>query len=175
MHPYDKDELSPMVKLIKHEEFSKLTDLDMFYTEEQMNFYMADRKDHIRVYVPRGYLTDGATVPEALQRFFPVWDVYYQAAVFHDYLCEYLTIYVNGVATKITRTEADAIFNRIMKHINTPVLKRKLVYAGVVSYSHFKAIVYPSAQKIKHEYEDKIREDLDMRDKAREDQKKKTA
>lgn len=165
----EKDKISKMCLLVKHEEASKAFDLDLFYTDEPLDFYM----DNIRVYVPRGYLTDGATIPKALRCLFPVWDTYYQAAVFHDYLCEYLTVYVNGFATKITRSECDRIFERIMIHLGISLVKRKVVAAGVITYSHFKSIIYPSATLTKRDYEDRIRERLDMRDKARLDQKKK--
>lgn len=175
MEPFKKDSITKMVLLVKHEESSKAFGMDLYYTDDYMYFHMADKHDHVYVHVPRGFLTDGATVPKIFQSLFPVWDTYYQAAVFHDYLCEYLTIYINHIPTKITREEADRIFSRIMRHLNVSPIKRSLVSAGVVAYSHFKSIVYPSATQTKRGFEDNIRLGLDMRDMAREDQKNKTA
>lgn len=175
MVPYTEDNIDPMVLLVKHEKASEAFGTDLFYTDEHMNFRVADDNHHIYLHVPRGYLTDGATVPESLQAWFPVWDSYYQAAVFHDYLCEYLTIYIDGVPTRITRTEADEYFNRIMKVLHVAPLKRVMVSTGVKVYSHVKSIVNPSATRHKRAYEDEIRKQMVIRDKAREDQKKKTA
>lgn len=173
MKPFAKTRLTKMSILVKHEEASKAFGFDLFYTEEPMWFEIADPKDQIYLYVPRGFLTDGASVPKALRTFFPVWDDYYQAAVFHDYLCEYLVKYVNGEAVKITRSEADKLFHDIMKFQGINKLKRDVVFSGVSVYGHFKSIIYPSATVTKRKYEDDIRVMLDMRDKAREDQKKK--
>lgn len=167
--------ISPMVKLIKHEAASEAFGNDLYYTDDHMYFYTTHAGFEVVIYVPAGYLTDGATVPKFLQNYFPVWDTYYQAAVFHDYLCEYLTIYHKDdwSPIQLSRVEADHYFNEIMKLLHVNPVKRKLVNAGVVTYSHFKSIVYPSANTNKRAYEDKIREDLKMRDLARENQKKK--
>lgn len=173
--PYSENKITPMVKLIKHEEASKAFGYPLFYAESDMWFDVVDPVDNVRIYVPRGYLTDGATVPKLLQGMFPVWDDYYQAALFHDYLCEYLVIYVNGVETKISRSEADKYFNIIMKHLNIGAVKRNLVYNGVRFYSHLASIIYPSATVTKRKFEDEIRVRLSYADKAKADQKKKTA
>lgn len=175
MKPFTQNRLTKIGVLVKHEQASKAFDVDLFYSEEPMWFEIADSKDRIYIYVPRGFLTDGASIPKYLQKLFPVWDNYYQAAVFHDYLCEYLVKYVNDVPVKISRSEADQLFNDVMKFQGINAVKRKLVIAGVVTYGHVKSIIYPSATLTKRKYEDEIRAMLDMRDKAREDQKKKTA
>ncbi len=166
--------LTPMVKLVKHEEASEAFGCDLFYTDADMHFLTRHGDIDAFIFVPRGYLTDGATVPKVLQTFFPVWDTYYQAAVFHDYLCEYLTIYKREDMSpiKLTRTEVDMYFNELMKYLNTNPVKRKLVYSGVVAYSHFKSIVYPSANMTKRQFENEIREQLKMRDLAIQNQKK---
>lgn len=169
--------LTPMVKLIKHEEASKKFKIDLFYTEENMHYFTMHGDKEVMLFVPRGYLTDGATVPKSLQKYFPVWDTYYQAAVFHDYLCEYLTIYTRKemIPIKLSRTEVDFYFDELMKRLNTNPFKRKLIHAGVVAYSHFKSIVYPSVNADKRYYEDQIRKEMDKLDLIREEQKKLTA
>lgn len=166
--------LSQMVNLVKHEEASKVFGRELFYTDEKIYFITELNGSRISVIVPEGFLTDGVTVPKILQGLFPVWDSYYQAAVIHDYLCEYLTVHAgyNLTDLKITRTEADEIFNDLMKFLKINPVKRKLVNAGVILYSHFKSIVYPSADVTKRKFEDEVRKQLVMRDKAKEDQKK---
>lgn len=167
--------LSPMTKLVKHEKASKAFGRDLFYTDNPMFYRKIIDDKEIVVHVPRGFLTDGASVPKVLQKLFPVWDSYYQAAVFHDYLCEYLTVYTGFIKmtpTAITRTEVDKLFNELMKELGINAVKRKLVNAGVVLNSHVNSIIYPSATKVKKDMEDEIRADLDMRDIARANQKK---
>lgn len=169
--------LSPMVKLIKHEEASRVFNRDLFYTDEEMRFVTDHNDEEITIIVPVGFLTDGATIPKVFQKLLPVWDTYYQAAVFHDYLCEYLMVYLGDtlIPLKITRTTADAIFNKLMKILNTNPIKRKIVNGGVVTYSHVKSIIYPSALITKRKFENEIRADLVYRNLARENQKKKAS
>lgn len=161
MKPFTKTRLTTLAGMVHHPEASKAFDLDLFYPISDMYFEIADPKDQIYLYVPRGFLTDGASIPKILQGLFPVWDDYYQAAIFHDYLCEYLTKYVNGKAVKITRSEADKLFSDILVYMGINTVKRKLVIAGVVSYSHLKSIIYPSATPTKRAYEDAVRIKLD--------------
>lgn len=172
-----KSTLSPMVKLIKHDEASRVFERDLFYTNEEMRFVTDFNGEQITIIVPAGFLTDGATAPKVLQKLLPVWDTYYQAAVFHDYLCEYLIVYLGDtfIPLRITRSEADAIFNKLMKILNTNIIKRRLVISGVVAYAHVKSIIYPSALITKRKFEDEIREGLVFRDLARKNQKKKAS
>lgn len=170
---YTVDKITPMVLLTKHDKASEAFGYDLFYTDADMYFEVADRYKKIYLFVPRGFLTDGASIPKPLRGLFKVWDDYYQAAVFHDYLCEYLTIYVDDQPVKISREECDKYFEKIMKHLNINSVKRKIIYAGVDFYSHVASIIYPSATTLKRSFEDQIRKSLEMRDKAQRDQKKK--
>lgn len=158
--------LPPMVKLIKHEKASEAFGMDLFYTEKDMTYETKYGDMDVVIYIPRGFLTDGASIPKSLQSFFPVWDTYYQAAVFHDYLCEYMTVYVKDTLTpiKLSREEVDLYFNEIMKKLNTNPVKRKLVFGAVKTYSHVKSIVYPSATQAKRDFENSIREEMDFID-----------
>lgn len=169
---FTRDNLTPMVKLIKHENASSSFGYDLFYTDDDMYFEIADRFTKIYLFVPRGFLTDGASIPKPLRGLFKVWDDYYQAAVFHDYLCEYLTIYVDDRPVKISREQADLYFEKIMRFLNINAIKRKLIYTGVHFYSHVSSVIYPTASTLKRSFEDEIRRGMVMRDKAREDQKK---
>lgn len=164
MKAFNENSLTEMVGVIHHPEASKAFDCDLFYTLQPMWFNIADPLDKVYIYVPRGFLTDGASIPKIFKPWFPSWAEYTQAAVFHDYLCEYLTIYVNDVATKISRSECDEYFNMIMKHLNINTVKRKLIHSAVVLNSHVMSIIYPSATVTKRDYEDKIRVELDALD-----------
>lgn len=174
MQTFEKNTISKMVLLTRHDEASKAFGTELFYTDEPMHYFTRHAGFNVVIQVPRGFLTDGATIPKAFQKFLPVWDTYYQAAVFHDYLCEYLTAYrlPDMAPMKLSRSEADKYFGEIMKVLNTNPIKRKIVHGAVVAYAHAKSIIYPSATMTKREFENRIREDLDMRDLARENQKK---
>lgn len=146
-----------MSELIHDIKASHDFDTDMFYTTQDMWCIMEGAK----IYVPRGFLTDGASVPKMFQGLFPKFGEYYQAAVFHDYLCEYLTIYKDNKPVKITRVDAENYFKAIMKHLGVPQWKRTILFGAVRINSNVKSIIYPSATLTKREYEDKIRAKLD--------------
>lgn len=86
------------------------------------------------VCVPTGFLTDGASVPRVLWNIVPPWGMHGQAAVMHDYLCEYGLI-SNGTSYElITRKQADDIFLKGLVDLNINSFSRTLMYAGVSAY-----------------------------------------
>lgn len=88
------------------------------------------------VYVPKGYLTDGASVPKVFWNVIPPWGKYGQSCVLHDYLCEY-PYYFNGMeSTTINRKKVNDIFNDAMKAAKIPSTKRKMIYSGVEFYRY---------------------------------------
>ena len=87
-----------------------------------------------RIEVPKGYLTDGATVPRLFWSLVPPWGAYGQATVLHDWLCEYMGYYDNGFWTKINRKEVDEIFNQAMKDLGVKSSTRSLMYNAVKLY-----------------------------------------
>lgn len=96
------------------------------------------------VTIPKGFLTDGASVPRLFWIFFPRWSIYGQAACVHDFLCEYLLIKERGVIKKITRKECDLLFLKLMKDGGVSRLKRNLMYAGVALYRKLSIVRDPS-------------------------------
>lgn len=72
--------------------------------------------------VPKGFVTDLASVPRVLWRILPPFGAYDHAAVVHDFL--YRT---NGV----TRAEADAVFREAMVMTQVGRVTRWLLYTGV--------------------------------------------
>ncbi len=72
--------------------------------------------------VPRGFVTDFASVPWVLWTFLPSWGKYGKAAIIHDY------IYQSHVRT---RKEADEIFYEAMLVSGTPERKAKIMFWGV--------------------------------------------
>ncbi|CAL7913863.1 DUF1353 domain-containing protein [Fusobacterium necrophorum subsp. funduliforme] len=75
--------------------------------------------------VPKGFVTDLASVPRVLWIFFPPFGRYTPAAVVHDYL------YSEINDTAINRELADRIFDYIMKELGVPFYKRSSMYRAV--------------------------------------------
>lgn len=107
---------------------------DHWVVKKQFHFAVDGNPDKV-VVVPKGYLTDGATVPRLFWGLVPPWGEYGQAAVLHDYLCEYLTYQDYGATISVTRKEADLIFKRSMEELNVGVLTCSTMYAAVRVYA----------------------------------------
>lgn len=103
------------------------------------------------VSIPTGYISDGASAPTITFAIVPPWGVYGQAAVLHDYLCEYGIINNldgSGV-TYINRKRADEIFLEAMEDLDVPYIQRTLMYWGVCLYRTINQIRKPRKDPIK--------------------------
>lgn len=98
-------------------------------------YYIGNKEDNTYIYIPKGYLTDGATAPKWVRRWIPAWGNYGGAAIVHDYLCEYLEMRSQGELICITRAKGDYIFYEAMKVLGVPFVKRSLMYLAVRVYS----------------------------------------
>lgn len=78
------------------------------------------------IVVPRGFETDGASVPRIMWRLFPPFDGDYDAAaVLHDY------VYRNSLKLGFTREQADTLLRDGMVATHTARWKRCAIYYGV--------------------------------------------
>lgn len=102
-------------------------------------YYIGEKSDNNYIFVPSGYLTDGATAPKWVRRWLPAWGKYGGAAVVHDYLCEYLEMRSQGQKVSITRARSDYIFYEAMKVLKVPFAKRAAMYLAVRLYSIYVA------------------------------------
>lgn len=134
-------------------EGSKLLNKSYWLVRGGFRFYIGTLEDDCWVNVPDGFLTDGASVPQILWSLIPPWGAYGQAAVLHDYLCEYLSITRNGVPERITRETADEIFNAAMLVLEVPTATRKTLYAGVTAYRRIAGTQLPSSTAEKRRVE----------------------
>ena len=64
--------------------------------------------------VPKGFETDGASIPRIFQSLLPIWDKYSRAAIIHDYLYYGLKTF-NPHKEGLTRKQADYVFLEAMK------------------------------------------------------------
>lgn len=131
---YDKE-----VGIIYSIEKSKSYLRDLWTTNEDFTFYIGEVVDQRYVTVPKGFLTDGASVPRFFWSIFPPWGVYGQAAIVHDYLCTHKRLSMNGDKDRmilLTQREIDDIFYDAMKAAGTPIWQRAIIY-GCVKVWHF--------------------------------------
>lgn len=85
--------------------------------------YQGDRETFV---VPKGFVTDFATVPAIVVWLFPKYGKYTLAAILHDYLCaEGITL---GL---VSGRDTDGIFRRVMRELGVPVMRRWLMWTGV--------------------------------------------
>lgn len=115
---------------------SKKLKKDYWVVKKDFIYFIDGSKDNY-VYVPSGYLTDGASVPRLFWNIIPPWGKYGQCCVLHDYLCEYN--YYKSYSTadqeyKLTRKNVNKIFNQAMIAIEVPTFTRTLIYNGVELY-----------------------------------------
>jgi len=99
---------------------------------EQMNWivwkdigWVPDESDGpgvVRVDVPKGFVTDLATIPSYLWAFLQKTGRYGNAAIYHDWLCW---------EQNCTREEADRTFDRAMLNMGVDAVTRNLIWAGV--------------------------------------------
>lgn len=107
---------------------------DYYEVTESFKYYIDDAAT-MWVYVPAGFLTDGASVPRPFWWLIPPLGRYAQAAVVHDILCERGVAYKDGVAYHVDRKEANDIFYHAMKVLGVPKIQRKLMYWAVAAYN----------------------------------------
>jgi Protein of unknown function (DUF1353) len=85
-------------------------------------------EEYQKLTVPKGFVTDFASVPWLATLILPKWDLYGQAAIVHDFLywahiCE--------------RDEADQILDFAMKDSSVHLPKRKAIYLAVSFFGDF--------------------------------------
>lgn len=98
---------------------------------EQPFIYEVGAKGSGRVIeVPKGFMTDGASVPRFLWAVLPTWGSYSRAAVIHDYLL-YCLARGEPHPEAPTREAADLIFDEACCVCNVPILLRWLLSIGV--------------------------------------------
>lgn len=106
---------------------------DYWIVKKEFRYYVdGDLSRYVEI--PRGYLTDGATVPRLFWGLVPPWGKYGQAVVLHDWLCEEMGYWNYGRWEALTRREVDHIFNAAMREINVPHATRNIMFQAVRAY-----------------------------------------
>jgi hypothetical protein len=93
--------------------FYAFVDMDYFGLLSELSWTRSPPSD-APLKVPRGFVTDFASVPRLFWSFFPPIGRYGYAALFHDYVYW---------LQEISRAEADAVFRDTMKELGVPPWK----------------------------------------------------
>jgi len=88
-------------------------------------FYEAD--DGTIYNVPKGFITDGASIPRIFWRIYLPYGLYIEAAVLHDYL--YRTETVN-----VTRKQSDDLMEEAMIWCKVNIVDRKTIHIMVRTF-----------------------------------------
>lgn len=75
--------------------------------------------------VPAGFTTDFASVPRVFVWLLPRYGQWTQAAVLHDYLWD------RAEAGEMSKFDADGIFNRALRELGVPYLRRWVMWTAV--------------------------------------------
>jgi hypothetical protein len=87
--------------------------------------------------VPKGFMTDGASMPRPLWWFLPPWgDRATVAAVFHDFACEALKAGA-AVVDGENRPACDRLFRLALSDLGVAAWRCWLCYFGVRAYSNW--------------------------------------
>ena len=140
-------------KVSYSKEASERLGRDYWLVTEGFSYYIGKKGSNQWVHVPAGFLTDGASVPQPLWSVIPPWGPWGQAAIVHDYLCEYLSITVDGKPQAISRQYADLLFLEMLIVLDVPELNRKMMYSAVDAYTATLASGEPSSTQDKRAME----------------------
>lgn len=123
-----------------NKEFTAALKASYWNTNENYVFYLGVKHSNEWVVVPRGYATDGASVPPAFQTILPVFGKDGACAILHDWLCEYGFVWhrnpLTGEVTKrfLTRLEIDNIFLEALGVVGIEPRTIELVRIGFIAH-----------------------------------------
>ena len=89
---------------------------------EPFEYHVGELGSKEIISVPKGFVTDLASIPRVIWSFLPPHDTYGKAAVIHDYC------YVHAINSK---EWADNVFYESMGVLGIPKWKRKIMYWSV--------------------------------------------
>ena len=136
---------------------SLMLEKDYWYLKYPLKVDITMGSDLYEIPIPKGYLTDGASVPRILWSICPKWDKSHKAVILHDYLCEYRIVTINGSPTQISREEADKIFLLALKDEGLSKLKYSLMYGAVRTQATITGGRFVELNKVKLQLEDELR------------------
>ena len=97
------------------------------------------QEDSAFVRVPKGFVTDFASIPRFLWQFLPQWGLYGWAAVIHDYLY---------TSQRMPRWKADRVLLRVMEICRVPRWQRYVIYGAVWFFGCWVWLLHERARKL---------------------------
>lgn len=137
---------------------------DYWVVRESFVYYIGAMDSNKFVIVPKGFLTDGATVPWLLRLLVPRMGRLSQAAVLHDYLTE--TYYVKDVSSQgirnlpITRKKIDEIFYEALRVLEVPKIQIVTIRLGLSIFRFFRRPTQPKDNRMKKHLEEQFAKQL---------------
>lgn len=117
-------------------EYSARKGKDYYKVLESFSYYIEGKDgEKTWIVIPKGYRTDGATVPRIFWGIIPPWGKYGPAVIVHDYLCDGNPVLVNGKEYVMGRKEADQTLREAMRILKVPKYQRWSIYGGVRLYA----------------------------------------
>lgn len=148
--------------LISYSQIAKaVLGADYWMVAEAFIYYIGSMHSGRYVLIPKGYLTDGASVPRPLWWLIPPWGKYGAAVIVHDFLCETLTIIVDGKPVRITREEADHILKEALDVLGVNKYISAIIYGGVSFYRKVFNVSGPQYSDAKRDLEDTLRLEME--------------
>ena len=89
---------------------------------KNFDYYLGNLSSGMSIKVPKGFITDFASVPRIFWNILPPWGEYGKASVLHDYL------YKNNTFSRVI---CDAIFLEAMGVLKVSTWKKWVLYIGV--------------------------------------------
>ena len=108
---------------------------------EEFSYYLKDNEDEI-ITVPKGYITDFASVPKILRLVAKNHELFNKASILHDFLYE---------TQEYSKEEADIIYKDAMEVFGVTEGRANLYYLVVKFFGHSSW----------EEYEDKLSQEID--------------
>lgn len=112
--------------------------------ERAFRYYIGEEYSDEYIDVPKGFVTDFASVPRVFWTIFPPDGSYTMSAVLHDYLYNQK----GHIREKVySRKQCDQIFREAMKVLGVNILTRNTIYRAVRMFGwlYFKRIINKDA------------------------------
>ena len=107
--------------------------------EQDFIYEVGDKGSGKKIVVPKGFVTDGASIPQIFWVFLPTWGSYSRAAVVHDYLCILWNSGTPHVLTPV-RKDVDAILYEAMMVSEVNIIIAYFIWLGARVGSLVKAL-----------------------------------
>lgn len=145
-------QFSAELHTVKASDTTGYLDGDYRFIDPGFEFYLSEANPAEKVIIPRGYLSDGASIPWFIRWALKPWGTYGQCAVVHDKLCE---TWATNLRKIETRKELDEIFFKSMEVAEVPkVIRKGLIEPAINFYRWYANPTKPSTDLYKKGYEE---------------------